>query len=217
MQSNLVRIRAEQGLRFLNSLPSQQQKSAISKAEAEVLVNNIGTASSKIFKNVVILVDSRGHLALGHSKIQDCLRQRCPEISNSYICRLVKAADTFLSLDSSLTNLNRVSEATLRQFEGISPLDQKKVWNIAIEKSDKRITSRDIKRIMDLNNIKAKVDSSHNNLIIDLSLKKLVISHAGQIVGLISPKIKNKEEWKDICRFLYKQLLISCPVTEDQV
>ena len=52
---NLIRLRQQQSLHFLTASPALQ-KSSISKAEAEVLINKISTSASNVFKNVVLLV-----------------------------------------------------------------------------------------------------------------------------------------------------------------
>lgn len=216
MQVNLVKFKQAQSLKFLNSDPSKQPKSEISKAEAEVLVHKISTASTTVFKCVVLLVDSRGYLAIGFNKVQDCLRKKVPELSTSYISRLLSAAETFIRLDASLTYLDRVSEATFRPLQNINDDDIIRVWKLAVELSDsksvKRITSREIKRAIERLQVEVNVSKSHN-IVIDLTVRRAVAKQATAIANFITPNAKSSEEYKFLCKLVYQHLLESCPVS----
>ncbi len=216
MQVNLVRLRQENGLRFLNSLPSQQPKSTITRAEAEMLLHNISKSSQSIFKNVVILIDSHGFASMGFSKIQDCLRKKCPEISTSYISRLVSASNIFLSVSTTLSNLDRVSESTFRSLQDVSTADSKRVWELVISNTEnKRISCRDIKRAMEALSIKANTSVSKSSITINLTIHKAVVSQAQKIAGMIGLNIKSKDEWRQFCHLLYKELMVNCPLGEE--
>lgn len=118
MKNNLVRIRQQKGLSYLN-LPNNQPKSLISKADAELLVHKLNSASNSIFTTVVNLVQTHGYIALGFSSPTSCLKKRVSDLSGSYICRLLKACDTYLMLDPELGYLNMVAESTFRPLQDV--------------------------------------------------------------------------------------------------
>ena len=214
MKHNLVALRKEQSLRFLNAIPSKQPKSKISKQEAEILLSQIDSASCSVFVNVVKLIETRGHLALGFNKLQDCLRVKVPSIGNSYISRLIKAAEIYLQLDSSLLYIDRVSEATFRPLQDITIEDAKVVWTLAVSNASNKITSRDIKRAIQSLNIQATCNDSKCKVIIHASLHKKITTQAKTILELISGNVTSKDEWQYCCKLLYKQLLNTCPLSE---
>lgn len=212
MHTNIVRIRSRQSLQFLNSVPSKQEKAAISKAEAEILIHKISSSSHSVFKNVVLLVKTKGYLALGYHKVQDCLRKKVPELSNSYICRLLKAAETYLNLDSSMKYIDRVAEATFRPLQNVSDANQQVVWKIVVEGS-KRITSRDIKRVMEQQNISASIEIK-SNFKPDNALHKTLCFQAKRFATIIGATAKSKDEWQQLCKVFYKELLDTCPYNQ---
>ena len=209
MKYNLVRLRQEQSLRFLNA---QQPKSKISRQEAEVLVYKMCVASSSMFKNCTLLKVNDGHIALGFNKIQDCLRVKLPEISNSYICRILKSVNIYTQLDEALTYINCVSEATFRDLHDYELSEAKAIWSLVISKKPKKITAKEIKQAIDA--LKLNKDVIKSKIVINLKLHKSVAKHAQSITDSIGDDINSEQEWQHYVKLLTKHLLENCPILD---
>lgn len=193
-----------------NSLP----KPTITKAEAIKLVTEIGIASTKVFKNVVLLVSKRGHIALGFSKPADCLRKRLPELSNSYISRLLTATDIYLKLDPKLIYLNKVSEATFRPLQDVSNEDSITVWKYVMnnyEQHTKRINSRHIMKAM--TNLNIQVTNLKPSASIQISQQlQPQVQHFVKLIShsLLLPNVHSRAEWRQFTKLIYQQLVAQC-------
>ncbi len=220
MSSSLVRLRRQKFNQFVNQMPNKASKSNITKLEAEVLINRINSASSSVFKNVVLLIVNKGHLALGFTKPQDCLRKRVPDISNSYICRLLRATDTYLLLDNRLQYLHKVTEATFRPLQDVTQEDAQSVWNAVINqcKTTKRITSKDIRHAMKdlgIESKSTKMEPGTKTIEMDAELQETVdryVSKIGNVIRL--SHVSTKEEWRQLSKLIYQQLLATCPILD---
>ena len=207
-------------LHFLQALPSTIEKSTITKTEAEMLIANIAHASVRVFKNVVLLMVNKGYIALGFSKPQDCLRKRLPEMSTSYISRLLSATELYLKLDCKLIQLDKVTEATFRPLQNVDDADALKVWTrVLTVLTDKRITSRHIQRSMDALNIRAATTPVVScTLTVDAALQQRVQQCAKRIgTQFILPHVQTKSEYDQLCQLIHKQLLADCPLTQKLV
>lgn len=209
-----------QALHFLQALPSTIEKSTITKTEAEILIANIAHASVRVFKNVVLLMVNKGYLALGFCKPQDCLRKRLPELSTSYISRLLSATELYLKLDHQLIQLDKVTEATFRPLQNVDDADALKVWARTLTVlTYKRITSRHIQRSMDELNIQgATTPAISCTLNVDTALQQRVQQCAKRIsTHYMIEHVKTKQEWEQLAHLIYKQLLADCPLSEKVV
>jgi len=197
--------------RFIaSSLP----KPTITKAEAIKLVAEIGIASTKIFKNVVLLVSTRGYIALGFSKPADCLRKRLPELSASYISRLLTATDIYLKLDPKLLFLNYVSEATFRPLQAIADAEAITVWEHVIKhygQQNKRINSRHMMKAMEDLNIHAVNSKPSAAIHISHQLQPKV-QHFVKLIShsLLLPNVHSRAEWRQFAKLIYQQLVEQC-------
>lgn len=195
---------------IVSSLP----KPTITKAEAIKLVTEIGMASTKVFKNVVLLVSKRGHIALGFSKPADCLRKRLPELSNSYISRLLTATDIYLKLDPKLIYLNKVSEATFRPLQDVSEEDSITVWKYVLNnygQQNKRINSRHIMKAMA--NLNIQVTNSKPSTPIHISQQlQPQVQHFVKLIShsLLLPNVHSRAEWRQFAKLIYQQLVEQC-------
>jgi hypothetical protein len=213
---HLICTKQQHYLKFLTASPALQ-KSSISKAEAEVLINKISTSASNVFKHVVLLVKSKGYVALGYSKPADCLRKKLPDFSNSYICRLLLAADTYLMLDHELEHINKVSEATFRPLQNISTDDIERIWQQTLIDNNvsklSRLTSKYIKRAMEKLGIAAEITHKAVPLTLDSKLQRTVDGHVKIIVNdIIAPYANSVAEWKQYANIVHKQVLSACPM-----
>lgn len=191
------------------------EKSSISKIEAEILLNNINSASFKLFKNVVLLVAKKGYLALGFLIPRECLKKKVQGLSKSYLSRLLSATEIYLKLDSDLTYIDKVSENTFRLLANIDNDDAKVIWNKVLETYDgKTISSKNVQRAMNMLNIETKktLDYTYN---VNDELKKNITKYAqrmGEI--LILPNVQNKDEWNQLAKIFYQQLKNEFPQTQ---
>lgn len=222
MSSSLIRMRQQKFKSFVNLSTNTAPKSLLTKLEAEVLINRINAASINVFKNVVLLIMNKGYQALGFTKPQDCLRKRVPDISNSYICRLLRATDTYLQLDPQLHFLPKVTEATFRPLQDVSKEDAAKVWSVVISlcesKAIRRITTRDIRRAMMELGIETKNTFAKDAKVIkmDAELQSTVNRYVTKIGNsVILPHINTKDEWKQFAKLIYQQLLATCPIFDE--
>lgn len=217
-----IRIRQQQSLHFLTALPSKTPKPAINKMEAQLLINKIAASSANVFKNVVLLMTSQGYLALGFNKPQECLRKKIPELSNSYICRLLKATAIYVTLDAKLEHLNKVTEATFRPLQSVSDEDAQAVWQQLLatcnNNSNKRFNSRNVTKAMEVLGITASVSTSKAKPSVIKLNEQLQhrVERCAKKIGqvLISPNVSSKEEWQQLASLIYQQLMATCPLVE---
>lgn len=212
-----IQHKQQKTLGFLHSnKPNKILVSALSKEQAAVLINNISTSSFNVFKNVVKLIKYRGHLALHFSKPQECLRKKVPELSNSYICRLLKATDTYLKLDSDLLYLERVSESTFRPLHNIADDDAKRVWaNVLQNNKADRISAKHIKHAMITLGLVIELKSKLPVLKVDTALQRDVTLYVQHISKkFLTPHVKSSREWGQLANFIYQQLLKNCHYPE---
>ncbi|QPK62916.1 hypothetical protein IVG45_19130 [Methylomonas sp. LL1] len=201
---------------FCDLITRSQIKPTITKAEALKLISEIGFSTTKVFKNIVLLVSTRGYIALGFKKPSDCLRKRLPELSHSYISRLITATSIYIKLDPKRIYLNKVSEATFRPLQNISDKDSDLVWKYILnhyEQHVKRINSRHIVKAMNALNIHSREEciSNHQTTItvrLDREILPKFNRHINQISNAIrDSKINSKEEWAIVAKLIYQQLL----------
>jgi hypothetical protein len=212
---NLICTKQQHYLKLLTA--PAIQKSSITKAEAELLIHNISAAASNVFKHVVLLVKSKGYVALGYSKPANCLRKKLPDFSNSYICRLLLAADTYLMLDHELEYINKVSEATFRPLQNVSTDNIERIWQQTLIDNNvsklSRLTSKYIKRAMEKLGIAAEITHKAVPLTLDSKLQRTVDSHVTIIVrDIIAPYANSVAEWKQYANMVHKQVLSACPL-----
>lgn len=195
-------------------------KTKMSRAEAQVLINKASRASVALFSSVVQLIARHGHIALGFTKPQDCLRKRLPHISNSYICRLLQATETYLSVDRKLIYLDLVSENTFRPMQHLNQEDSVAIWQWVLKncyQPNQRITSRMISEAMDALNIlsHAHCVSEHQDSVkvrLDHDLLPKFARHIDRIENTFrSSHISTREEWRHLAKLVYQQLLRNCP------
>lgn len=211
----LVRIRQKQSLHYLHAIPEKRPKSSISKAEAVLLISRISNACSNIFLNVTLALHHNAHIALGFNSISQCLKKRIPEISASYLSRLLSAATLYLQLDPQMQNIHKISEASLRPLQDKSIEYCRLVWCLVLEKELKRIKSSDIKRAMLEIGVEDYKPKQTNRFEDDLKISKTVKNYAREICdNLMFPAVKTQDDWKQICKLLYKELVYSCPVID---
>lgn len=213
---NLICTKQQHYLKFLTA--PALQKSSMTKAEAELLINKISTSASNVFKNIVLLVKSKGYVALGYSKPADCLRKKLPDFSNSYICRLLLAADTYLILDHELEHINKVSEATFRPLQNVSTDDIERIWQQTLADNNvskmTRLTSKYIKRAMEKLGIAAEINHKAIPLTLDSKQQRTVDSHVKIIVSdIIAPYASSVAEWRQYANIVHKQVLSACPLS----
>lgn len=198
---------------FLQHL-QKVEKSSISKIEAELLLNNINSASLKLFKNVVLLVAKKGYLALGFFNPRECLKKKVQGLSKSYLSRLLSATETYLKLDSDLTYIDKVSENTFRLITNIDDNDTKLIWSKVLETYDgKTISRKNIQRAINMLNIETKktLDYTYN---VNDELKGNIIKYAHRIGASFLPNVQNKDEWNQLAKFFYQQLKNEFPQTQ---
>lgn len=205
-----IRIRQQQSLNYLHSLPSKQPKASISKAEAEVLLHRISNANCSIFANVVLIVKNNAHLALGFRTVQDCLRKRC-DISNSYISRLIAAVAVYMKLDHQLVYLSKVSESTFRPLVGLSDSHASLAWYIATENNqNKRIRSSDILKALQKTEIKQDIKPKTVSIRLTPELKQSVDRYVMRISDALIENVDSEEQVKQLAKEVYKQLIETC-------
>ncbi|MBD9354810.1 hypothetical protein [Methylomonas albis] len=196
-------------------------KTKMSRAEAQALINKASRASVALFSSIVQLIARHGHIALGFSKPQACLRKRLPHISNSYICRLLQATDTYLTVDRKLIYLDSVSENTFRPMQHLNQKDCVAIWQWVLEnryQPNQRITIRMISEAMDALNILSHTHcvSEHQDSItvrLDRDLLPKFARHIDRIENAFrSSHINSREEWQHLAKLVYQQLLRNCPV-----
>ena len=73
---------------------------------------------------------------MGFDKASDCLRDRIPDLSNSYICRLLQATEIYLQADNNMQHLNRVSESTFRRMVHLTDKEITLVWQTVLEETE---------------------------------------------------------------------------------
>lgn len=199
---------------FHDLITSSPLKPTITKAEALKLVAEIGSASSKVFKNVVLLVSKHGYIALGFNKPSDCLRKRLPELSNSYISRLLTATDIYLKLDPKLIYLNKVSEATFRPLQDVADKDSVSIWKYVLnhyEKNVKRINSRHIIKAMNALNVDVVNSKPVITISISEEFRPQIQNYVNKISqSIIRPNVNSREEWRQFAKLIYQQLLDQC-------
>jgi hypothetical protein len=191
------------------------QKPSMTKAEALQTVKKISRASTFLFENVVLLIAKKGYVALGFEKPQDCLRQKIPTISNSYICRLLQATEIYLTVDTDMEYLRWVSESTFRPLVHLPEKDLVAIWEWVLKhrKGDTRISSRDINKAMDALKIMSHANcvSPHQTGItvrIDQELIPKFRRHIERISDALADNgINTEAEWKQIAKMIYQQLL----------
>lgn len=187
----------------------------MTKTEAQLLLKNASKASNFLFSCVVKLIARRGYLALGFVKPHDCLRKKIPDISNSYVCRLIQASDTYLSMDPKLLQLQWVSESTFRPLVHLQEKDLQAIWEWVLDHrdGDSRITSRDMNKAMDALGIKSHENcyGEHQASIsvrIDREILPKFRRHIFRIADAIRDSdINSKEEWRIVAKLVYQQLL----------
>jgi hypothetical protein len=191
------------------------KKPSMTKAEALQTVRKISRASTFFFENVVILIAKKGYQVLGFEKPQDCLRKRIPTISNSYICRLLQATETFLKVDPKMEYLNLVSESTFRPMQHLTDEECKAIWDWVLNNiiGYRRISSRDVNLAMDALKI-----MSHENCVsphqtgitvrIDQELIPKFRRHIERISDALADNgINTEAEWKSIAKIIYLQIV----------
>lgn len=205
---------------FMVDTQGKFKKSAMTRAEAQELIKKASHASTIVFSSVVQLMARGGYRALGFAKPQDCLRKRLPHISNSYICRLLKATDTYLTVDPTLTYLSLVSESTFRPMQHLKPDQLHAIWNWVLKyryKNNHRITSGMITEALDAMNILSYehcVNNHHGGITIrmDADLMPLFSRHIVRITEAFrTQNVNSREEWRQMARLVYQQILRNCP------
>lgn len=151
MKNNIVRLSKQRSMAFLNNFASKQEKSKISKQEAESLLNSINNLNCKLFQNVVLFIQQKAYFALGYSKPSKALN-KAHSLSPSYVSKLLKSANIYLTVDSKCHYLKYVSENTFRCCAQLDEEDLLLVWNTAVAKfdpgADKRITEKHMLKAM---------------------------------------------------------------------
>ncbi|MCF8008072.1 MAG: hypothetical protein K9K84_11775 [Methylovulum sp.] len=199
---------------FLHALPTVIEKSTLTKSKAEFLIHLIAHASTRIFKNVVLLMVNKGYLVLGFTKPQDCLRNRIPKLSDSDISQLLSATEWYLKLDHLLIHLDKVTEATFSPLQNVDNADAVKVWSRTLTVlTDNCITSKHIQCSMDALHIKAVETKPSEPLPIDAALfDKLAIDAQAICTQFILPHVHSKTEYEQRVNLIHKQLLSHCPL-----
>ena len=198
-----------------NRFTPTKQKPSLTKAEALQLVKKISRASTFLFENVVQLIAKKGYKVLGFDSPQDCLRKKIPTISNSYICRLLQATETFLKVDPKMEYLNLVSESTFRPMQHLTDEECKAIWDWVLNNiiGYRRITSRDVNQAMDALNIMSHANcvSPHQTGLTVCIEKELIPKFRRHIErisdALADSNINTEAEWKSIAKIIYFQVI----------
>lgn len=207
-----------------NRFTPVNQKPSITKSEALEMVKRISRASTSLFENVVLLIAKKGYLVLGFNKPQDCLRKKIPELSNSYICRLLQATETFLKVDPKMEYLKLVSECTFRPLQHLSDDDCKAAWTWVLNNQTeyRRISSRDINKAIDALDIHSHEDciSVHRpafSVCISEKYQHIFRRHIERISdSIMDQHIDTKDEWKQLAKLIYQEIMNSCPHGNDK-
>lgn len=210
-------VRKEPGKARLHDAAMSVEPSEEAKALAEQLVQTIAKASSRIFKPVVMLVQTQGYRALGYKKPQPCLRARIPEFSNSYICRLLKATDLYLKLDHQLHALDYVSEPAIRPLQALTESEAKYVWKALLKQYPKqKITPKYVKKMIARHGFTPmKAPEKKATVAVDPKLKNAIPFLAKRIANkFILPHVQSPEQWVALVKLIHQQLLTSCPLSK---
>ncbi len=200
-------------------LTAKKSTATLTKQDAEALISNISKGSYQVFTNTVLLVNQKAYQVLGFETPQACLRKKVPSLSNSYICRLLRAAFTYLKVDAELTHLNRVTESTFRPLQDVSETEANKVWQNVLAKrgATKPIAARHIKSVMQALGIAVKAKAPATAKQPPIKLSQSVQQSMTQSLNklsklLIAPNVTTHREWEQFANLIYQQLLTLCPL-----
>lgn len=200
----------------LKSININSKNTVMSVSTAELLIQDISHASSTIFTSVVKLIAGNGHQALGFDKASDCLRDRIPDLSNSYICRLLQATEIYLQADNNMQHLNRVSESTFRRMVHLTDKEITLVWQTVLEETEgscrQRITGGHTKKAMkqlgmDTDKCEPKYLENDARPPLKPIVQRFISCYIRLLSNRISPYANTKEQWKIFANAVHQQLL----------
>lgn len=212
-----------------NPLPTTTPPS-ISKAQAKSLVGNISKSSPTLFKNVVLMVEKQAHRVLGFDTAQDCLIKEVPELSNSYVRLLLRAAAIYIELDCNLMYLDNVTESVFRPLHGAKMTYAKAVWDKALVRLNSQaflpIKAGHIRQAMaELDSVIATGEIETQESLqwslkpsafsVDDVVQRRIKHDAKRIAKtLMLPHVKTKAEWVEVAHLIHQQLIAACPIPE---
>lgn len=195
------------------ALPLPSASTNMSKSEAEALLAQMAKASSQLFQQVVLLVKYEGYRALGFAQPQPCLRKKVPELSNAYICRLLKAATLYLQLDKTLRHLDQVAEATFRPLQPLDLQESRAVWEKVLQKRpQQKITAQHVKTVLRYLNLHPKMPVKPAPFTVNQALQRDLAFQAQRISRhCLKSHVTNQTEWTQVAKWIYQQLLDNSP------